>query len=95
MSSKKNRTTERQRPILRIIGFDPEDRESYDGRETCRGLNKFQKKWFYENDVMIAAVSKSLQGKTFVVPYVDREGTRYWIFDEKKREKRVLKGMYP
>lgn len=77
-----------KREFLIIEDFDEKDKGSYDGTETVRGLNKFSKPWFSENNIVILMVSKSFQGKTFVVPYIDKDGKRYWISDPLRKERR-------
>ena len=69
----------KQREIIDIGNFDIEDRSNYDGTETCRCLNKFERRWFRENAVAVLRTSKSLYGGTFVIPYIDRDGKRYWL----------------
>lgn len=80
-----------QRPFLELNKFNKNDKNTYDGTESVRGLNKFHRKWFGENAIAIIYCSKSFYGRTFVVPYVDIEGVRYWIIDKEKKERNLRK----
>lgn len=76
-----------QRDFMNLESFNKEDKSTYDGTETVRGLNKFDRNWFRENSIAIVYTSKSFSGRTFVVPYVDIDGKRYWLVDKIKQEK--------
>lgn len=73
-----------RRKLIQLDGFDVLDKSTYDDTETVRKLNKFDAKWFRENAVATTMTSKSFYGKTFVVPYKDVDGERFWIIDPKK-----------
>lgn len=74
-----------QRPILDLDEFNIYDKTTFDGTESVRRLNKFQRRWFGENAVAVLSASKSFYGRTFVVPYVDRDGIRYWLINRAKK----------
>lgn len=79
-----------RRPFIELYSFDKNDKTTYDGTETVRRLDKFDRKWFRENCIAIISASKSFYGRTFVVPYVDIEGQRYWLVDKDRRLKKDL-----
>lgn len=79
-----------RRKFIEVEGFNVLDKTTYDDTETVRGLNKFDGKWFRENCIAITMTSKSFYGKTFVVPFKDINGERFWIIDPKKVEKRNM-----
>lgn len=87
--NKKRRSecTTTERPVLDLDTFNVNDPATYDGTETLRGMNKFTKPFFEENQVAIKQVSKTFQGKTLVV---DRDGVRYWL---KKKDMRLEEAM--
>ena len=82
-----------RRPVVELLEFNPKDKSTYNGTETVRGLNKFQRRWFRENAVSIVASGKTHSGRTFVVPYKDINGIRYWILDKLKCAKNIELGI--
>lgn len=89
MASKRKSCPVKRRLVIELEDFDITDKSTFDGTEPVRELNKFHKRWFREKDVAISMTSKTVRGATFVVPYVDILGIRYWIVDKAKREKRL------
>lgn len=77
-----------RRDVIDVEGFNQYDNRTYHGTETVRGLNKFDRQWFYNNNVAIVFASKTFFGRTFVVPYLDIEGKRYWILDKNKADRK-------
>lgn len=76
-----------KRLILNSDEFDKNDKNTYDGTETVRRLDRFDRKWFSEKSVAITFSSKTFYGRTFVVPYKDIDGIRYWFVDRVKKAK--------
>lgn len=87
MNKKRKSCPVNQREFLVIENFNENDKSSFDGTETVRGLNKFTKKFFSENQIVVLSTSKSFQGKTFVVPFIDKGEKRYWISDPLRKER--------
>lgn len=84
MNKKRKSCPVSQRPLVELYDFNKNDKSTYDGTETVRGLNKFDRKWFRENAVSVVATGKTFLGRTFVVPYVDVDGVRHWIIDKER-----------
>jgi len=74
-----------RREFIELENFKKEDSTTYDGTETVRALNKFDRRWFGGNAIAITYASKSFYGRTFVIPYVDIDGIRYWLVDNAKQ----------
>lgn len=89
--SKRKSCSVSQRPVIELNEFDKTNRDTFDGTETVRGLNKINRKWFRSNAVAIVYSSKSRLGRTFVVPYKDIDGRRYWLVDKVKKAKNEYK----
>lgn len=87
MNKKRKSCPVSQRPVLELSDFDKTNKDTFDGTETVRGLNKFQRKWFRVNAVAIVGGGKTHLGRTFVVPYKDIKGVRYWLIDKSKKER--------
>ncbi|AMN31092.1 hypothetical protein BFS06_14385 [Clostridium perfringens] len=88
MPSKRKSCPVKRRLILDDGCFDVYDKETYHkyGTEVVRGLNKFDRKWFRENAVAVIRTGKTSLGRTFVVPYKDVDGVRYWLLNHKLKE---------
>lgn len=91
MSSKRKSCPVKKRAFIEIDTFNKSDKTTFHGTETVRALNKFERKWFWENSIAIVGTGTTFYGRTFVVPYVDIEGTRYWLVDKEKKEKKKLR----
>lgn len=88
MSGKKRRSCPvKTRVIMDLESFNKDDKSTFDGTETVRKLNKLDRKWFHENFVALVYSSKSFYGRTFVIPYKDICGIRYWLVDKQKKAK--------
>ena len=91
MANKRKSCPVKRRLVIELEYFNKKDKTTFTGSETVRGLNKFDKRWFRENDIAILMTGKTIRGATFVVPYINILGVRYWILDKEKREKRLLR----
>lgn len=79
-----------ERPVLELYDFDKSDKSTFDGTETVRGLNKFERKWFRVNAVAIVGSGKTHLGRTFVVPFKDIDGVRYWLVDKERKARNEM-----
>lgn len=87
MSQRRKSCPVSKRPIIDLSDFNKRDKSTFDGTETVRGLNKIERKWFRTNAVCVVATGKTCMGRTFVVPYKDIDGIRYWLVDKDKVER--------